>query len=242
MTDSNILYYTNLHYNNTNGQLDSNFNINLNGSFISDQSQYLVSVNKFKISDLGSIPLSKSNIPFRQFELGLSIGDANASSFVAQPNEILPDNNLYNYNLSTNSIDIYNLVGSIANLSASISVPVGITNVNFVLTDSLLNFWIATPQFLYVVSATGILIDSIEFDLINYISFGPISQCFVCDSVQNTVSVCVLNSNNQIVITNTISTNFNNQPFTELSSASFDGDSLVISYEKNHCTIYGCEL
>lgn len=238
MTDTDIIYYQNTHYNSTNQPLDSNYVANLDNTFISNQSEYLVAVNKFKVSSLETVPLSRSNIPFRQWELGLKVGNVVATSYVAQPNEIVPDNQLYNYNITTNQIDIYLINGSALTLSNSVSIPVGISDVQQVLTDAELNFWISTPQTLYVVNKTGALLNSFIFQSIVYISIGPISQCFVCDSVQNAVSVCVLNSNNQIVITNTISTNFNNQPFTELSSASFDGDSLVISYEKNHWTVY----
>ena len=238
MTDVDLIYYQNIHYNDTNAPLDSNYNAILNNTFISNQSNYLVSVNKFKISDLSTIPISKSNIPFRTYELGLQIGNNIVSKYVDQPNLSLT-NNLYNYNSVTNKIDIYTYtaIPNSINYFGSVSVPAQITQINQVVTDSQNNFWISTPSNLYVVSPTGSLIASLVFGQIVYVSISYTSQCIVCDSNTNSVSVCVLN-NNQIQITNVINQDKNGSPLNNLVSASFDNQNLIVVHDTNSFSFY----
>ena len=238
MTDANIIYYQNIHYNDTTAPLDSNYNAILNNTFINNQSDYLVAVNKFKLSDLSTIPISKSNIPFRTYELGLQYQNNIISKYIEQPNISLT-NNLYNYNAATNKIDVYTYTATpnAINYFGSVAVPIAITQINQVVVDSQNNFWISTPTNLYVVSPTGSLIASLGFGQIVYISMSYTSQCLVCDSTTNSVSVCVL-TNNQIQITNVINEDKNGSPLNNIVSASFDNQTMIVLHNLNNFSFY----
>ena len=57
MTDHDYIYYQNIHYNNTTKNLDSQYLTSLNPALLDSQNNYSVAVNKFKISDLSTVPV-----------------------------------------------------------------------------------------------------------------------------------------------------------------------------------------
>jgi hypothetical protein len=83
------LYYSNINYNNTTNPKSSAVTTDLQSRFLYNQSNYQVSINKLKISSLEGVRLGR--LPFRTWELGLKITDANnvpqySSAYVAQAN------------------------------------------------------------------------------------------------------------------------------------------------------------
>lgn len=199
-----IVYFQNVHYNDGSVQplLDSNNSVTFQSDLLDKQCNYNVAVNKFKISDMSSIPLG-INIPFNEWECGLKLGSEYVSLPVLQiGSEQSQMNNLYTLSNDTILFQTYNNTTGITTTVQTITLSNHVDDGQYVIVDSNGNFYVSSGQTLYVYDSTGILITSAYslFISIVYLSITKNDDIIVTDQGVN--SVFIYNYSNG-VLTNT---------------------------------------
>lgn len=224
-----LVYYQNVHYNSTESLLDSNHEVTFQAELLDKQCNYNVAVNKFKISDMSSIPLG-FNLPFDSWECGLKVGSNYARFPVAQIGSSATQvNNLFT--LEGSNILYYNYINQAKTLIQTINLSNGITDGLFCVADSNNNFYVANSGSLFVYDPTGELLVSQEFTNIVYLDMSLSDQIIITD--QGVESVFVYTYNGTLNLVHTIAKNFAGDAFVNLSSCSFDSTNGIITYNAN---------
>jgi len=230
-----IVYYQNINYNATQVPLDSYYLANFPTELLDKQINYNVAVNKFKISDLSTIPLG-FNLPFEGWECAIKYNNKFSRLPVPQVDASTKTYNFL-YNLVNNNIQVY-LYNFQNQLTAERTIalsnePTGCT---FCVVDLNGIFYVSTPTELYAYDNNGNLLATQSFTNIVYLSISKLNQAIVCDRGTETVYFLVYDKN-AFTEPYTISKNFAGSSFVNLSSCSYDNTSGLITYDGNSYTL-----
>ena len=230
-----IVYYQNVNYNSTQVPLDSYYLANFPNELLDKQINYNVAVNKFKISDLSTIPLG-FNLPFEAWECAIKYNN----KFVRLPvPQVDASTKTYNflYNLVNNNIQVY-LYNFQNQLTAERTIALSNepTGCIFCVVDLNGIFYVSTSTELYAYDPEGNLLASKSFTNIVYLSMSKLNQAIVCDKGTETVYFLVY-ENNGFTEPYTISKNFAGSSFVNLSSCSYDNTSGLITYDGDSYTL-----
>ena len=230
MTDHDYIYYQNIHYNNTTKNLDSQYLTSLNPALLDSQNNYSVAVNKFKISDLSTVPIG-FNIPFNQWEVALKYNGVSDIELVPQIGSSEQQKNIL-FTLDADIVYTYTYTnnGSVLTSLQTIELSNSPTGCLFVVSDSTENIYVATSTNLFAYDPTGELLESYSFTDIQHLSIAKNDLIFVCDS--DTISVMTY-QNNQFNLVHTITKDNTGAPFSGLTACIYDSSALLGSIYYN---------
>lgn len=229
-----IVYYQNLHYNDTNEPIDSYKLTPFQSDLLDKQDMYNVAINKFKISDMSTIPLG-FNLPFNEWEVALKYNNKNTKQTVAQ---IGTDSNSQNvlYSVNNNNtiaLNTYDKNGTLTNIQ-NLTLLTIVENLNYVVADSKENIYVIGNTTLYVFDPTGELLDSVTYSNLVYLSMTKTDKVIVTDKGSEKVYILSFDTVvNELILVNTISQNNAGNPFVNISSCVHDGTSGVVTYNSN---------
>lgn len=230
MTDHDYIYYQNIHYNSTTKNLDSQYLTSLNPALLDSQNNYSVAVNKFKISDMSTVPVG-FNIPFNQWEVALKYNGISDVELVPQIGSSEQQKNIL-FTLNNNIVYTYTYTnnGSVLTSLQTIELSNSPTGCLFVVSDSTENLYVATSTNLYAYDPTGELLESFSFVDIQHLSIAKNDLLFVCDS--DTISVLTY-QNNQFNLVHTITKDNTGAPLSGLTACIYDSSAQLGSIYYN---------
>lgn len=234
MTDHDYIYYQNIHYNNTTKNLDSQYLTSLNPALLDSQNNYSVAVNKFKISDMSTIPVG-FNIPFNQWEVALKYNGVSDIELVPQIGSTEQQKNVL-FTLNNDIVYTYTYTnnGSVLTSLQTIELSNSPTGCLFVVSDSAENIYVATSTNLYAYDPTGELLESYSFTDIQHLSIAKNDLIFVCDS--DIVNVMTY-QNNQFNLVHTITKDNTGAIITGLTACVYDSSAQTGSFYYNDVQI-----
>lgn len=229
-----IVYYQNVHYNDTDQPVDSFKLTSFESDLLDKQNMYNVAINKFKISDMSTIPLG-FNVPFNEWEVGLKMNNNSTKQMVTQiGSDANPQNILYSIDGAGNIIlNTYTSTGELTQIQ-SVTLSNNPQNLLFVVADSNENIYVVNSTNLYVYDGTGELLTSQAFTSIGYLAMTKQDKILVTDAGAGQILVYTY-SNNVLNLNNTISQNHAGTAFSTLNllSCVHDGTQGLITYNLN---------
>lgn len=250
MTDTarvNNVYYDMNVYNATSTPIKAQIDNKLLFPLLNQADQYSVSLAKAKVP-LDSIPLTRSNLPLKLYQLGLKIGTTEELAYIRQVNAN-QDNFVWNCPKGSTIITKYKYTSAgvlteISNQNIGLLVPVVY---NFVV-DDYSNLFVAgsdtlseVPNKVYVISPSNILLQTLEYVHIKHIYIDRGQNLYVCDEAPSPLVYVygMLNAEEQVNITQktTLTTNKAGNPLVNLLFCVADGE-IIVGYNQNTITLY----
>lgn len=230
MTDHDYIYYQNIHYNSTTKNLDSQYLTSLNPALLDSQNNYSVAVNKFKISDMSTVPVG-FNIPFNQWEVALKYNGVSDIELVPQIGSSEQQKNIL-FTLNNDIVYTYTYTnnGSVLTSLQTIELSNSPSECLFVVSDSTENLYVATSTNLYAYDPTGELLESYSFVDIQHLSIAKNDLLFVCDS--DTITILTY-QNNQFNLVHTITKDNTGAPLSGLTACIYDSSAQLGSIYYN---------
>ena len=246
----NNVYYDMNVYNATSSPVQAQINNKLLFPLLNQSDNYSVSLAKAKVP-LNSIPLTRSNIPLKQLQVGFKIGTTEETAYVRQVNA-----NQYNYvwNCPKGSTIItkyqYTSNGALTQISQQ-DLSLVVPNVyNFVIDDYQNIFIIGSSSTsevydtLYVVDEDNNLLYTQTFTFLKHIYIDRGQNLYLCDDAPNPV-VYIFGMNNSIGSVSltekaTITTNKAGNPLTDLLFCVADNE-IIVGYNSNTITLYNSQ-
>lgn len=252
MTDISSKYivsYSADQYNSTSTDSICQIDQNLVFPILPVSSDFEVAVNKAKI-DLSTVPLTRSNIPLKFYQLGMKAGDVEQTAYVRQ---VGGNTNNYLYNLSTDfqiTKSQYSQSGVLTQVSA-LSVAQYFGTVGFFATDAYENSYVVgsltsgatTFNLFYIFDTQGnVLFTSSGYSAIQALTLSRDQRVFIADETNLASQILVYSNVNGLGVVNltlveTITLDFNGDPLRAIQTVCADLQ-IVVGSETNKVTIY----
>lgn len=250
MTDTarvNNVYYDMNVYNATSTPIKAEIDNKLLFPLLNQADQYSVSLAKAKVP-LDSIPLTRSNLPLKLYQLGLKIGTTEELAYIRQVNSN-QDNFVWNCPKGSTIITKYKYTSAgvlteLSNQNIGLLVPVVY---NFVV-DNYSNLFVVgsdtlseVPDKVYVISPSNILLQTLEYVHVKHIYIDRGQNLYICDEAPSPLVYVygMLNAEEQVNITQktTLTTNKAGNPLVNLLFCVADGE-IIVGYNQNTITLY----
>ena len=245
------VFYEARQYNNTNNAVIATQDEALIYPLVKNANEFQIGLSKASVP-LNEIPLRKTNIPLKAYEVALQQGDYTGTAYVRQVNA---GNSNYVYMLNGLVLNIYVYTETTITLSSTVDLaPYAKFIQNFIL-DDYLNIYIMGSNNNPIIADTLFIVSTQENTLLSTLSFYNIKsiyingvqqlfvlneaetggECYVYDNNNNASSV-ILTLNGTITQT-FASTNLNNCAFVVA-----DLNNIMIGHNSNVITFYDINL
>lgn len=249
-TRVNNVYYDMNVYNPLSTQVPAEIDNKLLFPLLNTSDNYSVAVAKAKIP-LDSVPLTKSNIGLKLYQLGLKIGTTEEFAYVRQVNAN-QDNFVWNCPKGSQIItkSKYTSTGTLTQVTQQ-DISIYVKNVyNFVVDDYSNLFVVGSdslsevPNKLYVIDENNNLLQTSEYVHIKHIYIDRGQNLYICDEAP-TPLVYVYGMSNGIgqvsmTLKTSLTTNHAGDPLVNLLFCVADGEILV-GYNQNTITFYNAQ-
>jgi hypothetical protein len=253
MTDtarvSNVYYDMNV-YNPLSTQVQAEIDNKLLFPLLNTSDNYSVAVAKAKIP-LDSVPLTKSNIPLKLYQLGLKVGTTEEFAYVRQVNAN-QDNFVWNCPKGSQIITKFKYTSTgVLTQVAQQDISIYVTNVyNFVVDDYSNLFVIGSnslsevPNKLYIIDEDNNLLQESDYVHLKHIYIDRGQNLYICDEAPSPL-VYIYGMNNEIGQVNitqkaTLTTNQAGDPLSNLLFCVADGE-IIVGYNQNTITLYNTQ-
>ena len=251
-TSRETVFYSVDQYNNGTTNVDAQVDISLQYPLVQQGNNYNVGIAKAQF-DLSTIPLTRTNIPLKTYQVALRQGAVEGSAYVRQ---IGATSNNYIYNLdpatgifSKSTYSTSGVLTPVSTFQIPTSVAVGFGSM---VIDNYENIIVATNlngskiyDTLTIISVDGIVISQTAYNGIVCLSLSPTQVLCVADNavdgsivnvytLENSVGVVTLN------LTGTITTNKAGETITDIKTVAVDAH-ILIGYNGTNCTLYETE-
>jgi len=253
MTDTarvNNIYYDMNVYNPTSIPIKAEIDNKLLFPLLNQADQFSVSLAKAKVP-LDSIPLTRSNLPLKLYQLGLKIGTTEELAYVRQVNAN-QDNFLWNCPKNSTVITKYKYssTGILTQISSE-DIQLLVQNVYNFVVDDFQNYFVVgsdslseVPNKVYAISSDGILLQTLEFVHVKHIYIDRGQNLYICDEAPTPMVYIygMLNTEGQVNITEkaTLKTNQAGDPLSNLLFCVADGE-IIVGYNQNTVTLYNAQ-
>lgn len=248
ITGKDNLYYTVQQYNPTDIEQQAEVDVSLVYPLLQTASDYQVSISKARI-DLSTIPLTRSNIPLKKYQVGLRSGTTEATAYVRQLGVSVGN---YAYNASATGIitkSKYTSTGT-TTLEDTIDVSATIKTVGFFCVDDFENFYLAGSATLnanifdlfVIFDKDGSVLFSNAFYQIRALTIDRQQRIFIAEeSPSGSVVLVYSNVNGEgtvaLTLVETISQDFNSAPLAEIQTVCAD-TQIIVGSGANTITFY----
>ncbi len=251
MTDiasRNNLYYEVLQYNNTDSNIEANYNVNSIAPIIDKADDYQTAVDKAKIP-LGTIPLTNANIGLQEYEVTLFSGDTTSSAYLRQLNAINGD---YVYNITSAGYftkQKYTSAG-VLTLITGFQLP-GLASVGPMTIDNYENIYVAgnanADNFVYntlfIYDKDGNPLQQLNYGAIQALYLGPNQGLYIADEALSGAVVYVYSNNNgrasvALTLRGSITQNYAADDLTALACVCAGAGVVIVGYNMNNFTVY----
>lgn len=250
MTDTarvpNVYYDMNV-YNPTSIPIEASIDNKLLYPLLNTSDNYSVAITKAKIP-LDGVPLTKSNIGLKLYQLGLKIGTTEELAYVRQVNAN-QDNFVWNCPQGSQLIKKYKYTSSgVLTQVGEQDISIYVSNVyNFVVDDYSNLFVVGSdslsevPDKLFVIDEDNNLILTSNYTHIKHIYIDRGQNLYICDE-SPTPTVHIYSMQNEISLVNltektTLTTNHAGDPLVNLLFCVADGE-IIVGYNQNTVTLY----
>jgi len=247
------VYYTCSQYNPLPTEVPANSDDKLIFPLVKDADNYQVAVAKADIP-IGSIPLTQTNIPLKEYEITLRQGTTEASAYVRQINA---KNGNYLWNCTPNClITQYDYSGTSGTLSPSSQAQDFSAYVPFVsdfAVDDYTNVYLAgsltqngVNNLFYIINfVSGNVLATLDFFQIVGMDLDYGNQLYVANEAPTGTAIEIFtntNSATQVILTPiaTIINGFDGNPLSAIRTISCD-TTLFVGYELNKFSLYSCD-
>ena len=246
----NNVYYDMNVYNATSTPIQAQINNKLLFPLLNQSDSFSVSLAKAKVP-LNSIPLTRSNIPLKQLQVGFKIGTTEETAYVRQVNAS-QFNFVWNCPKGSTIITKYQyaLNGALTYISEQ-DLSLVVPNVyNFVIDDYQNIFVIGSDSTsevydtLYVIDENNNLLYTQTYTFLKHIYIDRGQNLYLCDDAP-TPKVYIYGMNNSIGSVSltenaTITTNNAGNPLTNLLFCVADNE-IIVGYNSNTITLYNSQ-
>jgi hypothetical protein len=246
-TRVNNVYYDMNVYNPLSTQIPAEIDNKLLFPLLNTSDNYSVAVAKAKIP-LDSVPLTKSNIGLKLYQLGLKIGTTEELAYVRQVNAN-QDNFVWNCPPGSKVITKYKYTSTgVLTQVAEQDISIYVNNVyNFVVDDYSNLFVIGSNvgseliNKLYVIDENNNLLQTDEFVNLTHVYIDRGQNLYLCDDAPNP-AVYIYGMSNQIglvsmTLKTTLTANRAGNPLSNLLFCVADNE-IIVGYNQNTITIY----
>ena len=247
-TSKKVISYDANQYNSTELDVGCQIDNNLVFPILPNSSDFTVGVNKARI-DLSTVPLTRSNIPLKFYQLGLKNGTTEHTAYVRQVDGNL---NNYVYNIS-DTFQItktqYDSAGALTQIT-SIDVSAYFGSVGFFAVDAFENSYVVgslTPSSLvynlfYVFDTNGTVIHNQSYNAVQAMTLARDQRLFIADEADTASQILVYQNQNGLgtvafTLDQTITRDFNGALLRAIQTVSVDLQ-IVVGSEANTITLY----
>lgn len=239
ITGKDNLYYTVQQYNPYTEERQAEVDVSLVYPLLQTASDYQVSISKARI-DLSTIPLTRSNIPLKKYQVGLRSGTTEATAYVRQLG-VTVGNFVYNATVGGSiTKSKYTATGS-TTLVSTVDISAVIKTVGFFCVDDFENFYVAgsgvqdsTIYDLFVIfDKDGNVLFSNQFYQIRALTIDRQQRIFIGEESE-TIGSAVLVYDNvngeasvSLTLATTLTTDFNGAPLAEIQTVCADVQIIV---------------
>lgn len=246
LTDN--IYFDCQTYNNTSSNILAQSDDDLSFDILSKTGDYNVCITKAQIP-LDSIPLTKSNIPLKQYQVTMSQGGFTESAYVRQYNAS-QDNFLYVANDVSQNVATYKY-------SSTTVVPQGTTDLSSIVSvifniayDDYLNIYVIgnndgsyVPKSLFIIDSNNQLITQMDFTFIKAFFIDRGQNVYIGDDAEDGSVVNIysnVNGLNAVSLTEVaqLTTDFAGDILHNLNSVCADTLYVIVFHDSNIATFY----
>jgi hypothetical protein len=221
---------------------------------IKDASQFQVGLVKSKVP-LDTIPLTKSNIPLKAYDITLRKGEAEGSAYVEQVNARENQNFLWKSYEGTISQFTYTKTGTVSSTGVAVNYSQYIPFINQFVVDDFSHIYaigsteqggISTLFGVFSFQASPVVFYQESFANINCICIDRTTRVFLgAENVDGNDGVYVYQSTptqttTTLQLVETITADFNDNPLTDVISVCAD-INIVVGYDTNKVQIYSSD-
>lgn len=246
LTDN--IYFDCQTYNNTSSNILAQSDDDLSFDILSKTQDYNVCITKAQIP-LDSIPLTKSNIPLKQYQVTMSQGGFTESAYVRQYNAS-QDNFLYVANDVNQILTTYKYTSTTATSQGTTDISSIVSKIFNIAYDDYLNIYVVgntdgsnVPNKLFIIDSNNQLITSLDFTFIKGFFIDRGQNVYVADDAEDGAVVTIysnINGLNTVSLTQIaqLTTDFAGNNLQNLNSVCADTLYVIVFHDSNIATFY----
>lgn len=246
LTDN--IYFDCQTYNNTSSNILAQSDDDLSFDILSKTGDYNICITKAQIP-LDSIPLTKSNIPLKQYQVTMSQGGFTESAYVRQYNAS-QDNFLYVANDANQNVTTYKYTSTTATSQGTTDISSIVSKIFNIAYDDYLNIYVVgntdgsnVPNTLFIIDSNNQLITSLDFTFIKGFFIDRGQNVYVADDAEAGSIVYIysnINGLNAVSLTEVaqLTTDFQGDNLHNLNSVCADTLYVIVFHDSNIATFY----
>jgi hypothetical protein len=246
LTDN--IYFDCQTYNNTSSNILAQSDDDLSFDILSKTGDYNICITKAQIP-LDSIPLTKSNIPLKQYQVTMSQGGFTESAYVRQYNAS-QDNFLYVANDVSQNITTYKYTSTTVTPQGTTDISSIVSKIFNIAYDDYLNIYVIgntdgsnVPNTLFIIDSNNQLITSLDFTFIKAFFIDRGQNVYIGDDAEAGSIVYIysnINGLNAVSLTEVaqLTTDFAGDILHNLNSVCADTLYVIVFHDSNIATFY----
>jgi hypothetical protein len=246
LTDN--IYFDCQTYNNTSSNILAQSDDDLSFDILSKTQDYNVCITKAQIP-LDSIPLTKSNIPLKQYQVTMSQGGFTESAYVRQYNAS-QDNFLYVANDANQNVTTYKYTSTTVTSQGTADLSSIVSTIFNIAYDDYLNIYVIgnndgsnVPKSLFIIDSNNQLITQMDFTFIKAFFIDRGQNVYIGDDAEAGSIVYIysnINGLNAVSLTEVaqLTTDFAGDILHNLNSVCADTLYVIVFHDSNIATFY----